>query len=287
MKSRFSLVALVCAAPLLLGSCLGVRPQLIDEDLTIDSAVVWAGEILVRGVVTVKKSGSLTLLPGTRIRFERFDRDGDGIGDGEIMVEGELTAVGTEAAPIVLTSAEPNPQPADWKYLYLDFARKGEVAHLLSEYAYSGIQIHFCAARVVDSVFRYNVDGVRFSTVKLELSGNRIYENTHGLRYEERRGTAQIHHNDIRDNEIGIFVVTRAEDRTVIEQNNIVGSRRYAVKMGLNQHADISLPRNWWGTTDPALIAASIFDRRSDRALGRVHTPEPLGAEVALHPEGR
>ena len=275
-------IAIVCSLSLLLSSCLGVRPLTITNDLTIDEDVVWSGDILIRGVVTVKKSGRLTIRPGTIVRFERFDRDGDGIGDGEILVEGELIAVGTEDAPILLTSAAPDPQPADWKYLYLDFARKGEVEHLISEYAYSGIQIHFCGARVVDSIFRYNIDGVRFSTVKLELSGNRIHDNTHGLRYEERRGTAHIHHNDIRDNDIGIFVVTRSENKSLIEQNNIVGSRNYAVKMGLDQTADVTLPRNWWGTDDPTRIAAAIFDGSSDRSLGRVHTPEPLTSEVVL-----
>lgn len=282
MKFRSACIVVCCCLPLFFSGCLATRMQTITTDLSIAGETVWSGEVLVRGVVTVKKSGRLTILPGTIVRFARFDRDGDGVGDGEILVEGELIAVGTAAAPIVLTSAAAQPRPADWKYLYLDFARKGEVAHLVSEYAYSGIQIHFCGARVIDSTFRYNVDGIRFSTVKLELSGNRIHNNTHGLRYEERHGTAHIHHNDIRDNEVGIFVVTRSADQTLIEHNNIVGSRSYAVKMGFDQQADVTLPRNWWGTTDPNQIAAAIFDGRRDRSLGRVHTPEALTAQVAL-----
>ena len=55
----------------------------------------------------------------------------------------------------VAWSASPSgaaqPKAADWKYLYLDFAREGEIAHVISEYAYSGVQIHFCKATVTDS----------------------------------------------------------------------------------------------------------------------------------------
>ncbi|NIQ95132.1 MAG: hypothetical protein GWO11_05360, partial [Desulfuromonadales bacterium] len=211
-----------------------------------------------------------------------IDRDGDSIGDGEILVEGRLFIEGTEDRPVVMTSAAAEPQPADWKYLYLDFAREARIENLVSEYAFSGIQVHFCKARIADSVFRHNVDGVRFSTVNLELSGSRIHDNRHGLRYEERRGDAFIHHNEIRDNDIGIFVVTRSDDRSRIEYNNIVDNRRYNVKLGIDQSGDVTLPRNWWGTTNLERIEETFFDRRFDRNLGRVTAPQPLGQPVII-----
>lgn len=187
---------------------------------------------------------------------------------------------GTAAAPIVFTSGAAQPKAADWKYLYLDFAREGELAHIVSEYAYSGVQIHFCKATVTDSEFRFNVDGLRFSTVNLVAAGNRIHHNTHGVRYEERHSQAQLHHNDIRDNDIGLFVVTRSDDAARIEFNNIAGNRQYNVKMGLEQPGDVTLPRNWWGRTAPAAIEATVFDGRHDPSLGRVRVPEPLAGPI-------
>lgn len=252
------------------------------NDAVIEGESVWSGEVHVRGVVTVKKGGSLTILPGTRVVFARIDRDGDGIGDSELLVEGALTARGTAENPIFFTSGAARPRKADWKYLYLDFARPSVIEHTIAEYAYSGIQIHFGQARVLNSVFRHNIDGVRFSTVNIEVAGNRIHDNTHGLRYEERRSTAHIHHNDIVDNEIGIFAVTRSEDRALIENNNITGSQRYQVKLGLEQNRDITLPGNWWGSTDPQAIAETFFDKQYDRKLGRVRAPEPLAGPVSI-----
>lgn len=267
----------------MLAGCLGSGQSVTYlSDIVIDDNQTWSGIVRISGIVTVKKSGHLTITPGTRIEFERIDRDGDQIGDAEILVEGSLTAVGTPEAPILLTSGETSPQKGDWKYLYLDFAKKGEVEHLISEYAYSGIQVHFCKASVKNSIFRHNVDGVRFSTVNIEVSGNRIYDNTNGLRYEERNSTAHVHHNDIRENETGLFVVTRSDDRALIEMNNIVENRRSNVKLGLTQSGDVTLPRNWWGTKDNDKIIATFFDHKYDESLGTVRAPEPLNAPVAV-----
>ncbi|NIQ93419.1 MAG: hypothetical protein GWN87_03840, partial [Desulfuromonadales bacterium] len=77
-------------------------------------------------------------------------------------------------------------------------------------------------ALITNSVFRNNVDGVRFSTVNIVVRGNAIYNNRHGLRYEERRSKALVTENDIRRNKVGVFVVTRSEDQARIVRNNIV-----------------------------------------------------------------
>lgn len=272
---RFALLAIV-----LLSGCVAARPSLELADAVIADRQVWQGEVRIRGAVTVKKDGHLTILPGTKVVFAPLDRDGDGIGDGELLVEGGLVARGTPEAPIVFTSGAAQPKPADWKFLYLDFAREAELAHVISEYAFSGVQIHFCRARVTDSEFRFNIDGLRFSTVNLLASGNRMHHNVHGVRYEERRSQAHLHHNDIRDNDIGLFVVTRSGDAARIEHNNIAGNRQYNVKMGLEQPGDVTLPRNWWGSVDPAVIETGFFDGRRDPILGRVHAPEPLAGPI-------
>lgn len=274
---RFALLSILI---LVVTGCAALRSPLELGDTVIADRQVWEGEVRIRGVVTVKKDGHLTILPGTKVVFAPLDRDGDGIGDGELLVEGGVVAAGTLEAPIVFTSGAAQPKAADWKYLYLDFAREGILSHVISEYAYSGVQIHFCKARVTDSEFRFNIDGLRFSTVNLVAAGNRMHHNTHGIRYEERRSQAYLHHNDIRDNDIGLFVVTRSDNAARIEYNNIAGNRQYNVKMGLEQPHDVTLPRNWWGSSDPAAIAATIFDGRSDPALGRVTSPEPLSEPV-------
>ncbi len=281
MPSRYKF-AIIWLLGCLLCSCAPLRPLLKLENQVITGSEVWQGDIHIRGLVTVKKGARLEIRPGTRVVFEKLDEDGDGIGDGEILVEGSLQARGTAEQPILLTSGAEDPQPMDWKFLYLDFAKNVEIDHLISEYAYSGVQIHFCKAKVTNSEFRYNVDGVRFSTVNIELANNYIHHNRHGIRFEERRGSGRVHHNQISDNQIGIFAVTRSENKTLFELNNLVNSSDYQVKLGIEQPYDLSFPRNWWGSTDSAALAESFFDRGYDRNLGRVSAPEPLAGPVEM-----
>lgn len=271
-----TLVAVACA----LAGCASVTPGLRLQDHVIEDRVTWSGTVWIDGVVTVKKSGVLVIEPGTRILFVPRDADGDGIGDAELLIEGALIARGTAAAPIVFSSAAAQPKAADWKYLYLDFAREAELDYIVSEYAYSGLQVHFCRARVTNSIFRYNVDGLRFSTVSLLAAGNSMNDNVHGLRYEERGSKAFIHHNNIRDNEIGIFVVTRSTDTVQIEQNNIAGNRQYNVKLGWSQPGDVTLPNNWWGDLGPDALPETFLDRKIDASLGYVSAPRPLAGPV-------
>lgn len=264
----------------LLVSCTLGAPVLKLENAVIESDVTWSGDVWIDGVVTIKKTGRLLIKPGTRVFFVARDKDGDGIGDSELLVEGTLVARGTAAEPILFTSAAQQPRPADWKYLYLDFSGDSELDYIISEYAYSGLQVHFCRVRVTNSVFRYNVDGLRFSTVKLLAAGNRIHDNQHGVRYEERGSAAILHHNDIRDNDIGLFVVTRSADKALIEWNNIADNLQYNVKLGWQQQGDVTLPNNWWGVIDPSAIHKTFLDVELDNSLGAVTAPQPLAEPV-------
>lgn len=279
MPGNLRLAVFAVAFCMLTGCASGASGLRLKDHVITDQAV-WSGTVRIDGVVTVKKTGTLVIEPGTRVLFVPRDANGDGIGDAEVLVEGVLIARGTAAAPIFFTSAAARPQAADWKYLYLDFAREAELDYVVSEYAYSGLQVHFCRARVTNSIFRYNVDGLRFSTVSLFAAGNRMHDNVHGLRYEERGSQAVIHHNDIRDNEIGIFVVTRSDDKAQIEQNNIVGNRQYNVKLGWSQPGDVTLPYNWWGGLDPDALPETFLDHNMDVSLGHVSAPEPLAGPV-------
>ncbi len=275
------LVILTCAAISLAGCTMGASALKL-KDSVITNETVWSGEVQIDGVVTVKKTAQLVILPGTKVLFVPHDKDGDGIGDAELLIEGRLLAKGTAEKPIIFTSRSKNPKPADWKYLYLDFAKPSEIDHVISEYAYSGLQIHFSRATVTDSVFRYNVDGLRFSTVNLVAAGNLMHDNRHGIRYEERNSKAEIHHNEIRDNDIGIFVVTRSEDKARIEKNNIYANRQYNVKLGWQQPGDVTLPGNWWGTTNEKILQKTFLDSQVDASLGTVRAPQRLAGPVQI-----
>lgn len=249
------------------------------SDTVISGQQTWGGDVHISGVVRVTREGQLTILPGTRILFARKDLDGDGIGDGELLVEGRIIAIGDIDRPILFSSSEADPQPGDWKFLYLDYARRADLRHIVSEYAFSGIQVHFCKATIEGSEFRNNIDGVRFSTANIQLTHSNIHHNRHGIRFEERGGKGFVRGNRISANDVGIFAVTRAEGRTLFELNDITENSPYQVKMGLQQHEALDFPRNWWGDVS-GLSEKTVFDQRQDRSLGRVTGSQPLSGPV-------
>ena len=236
----------------------------------IRSDETWRGEVRVRGSVVVQKGATLTIMPGTVVRFERIDVDGDGIGDSELYIEGELAAEGTRERPIVFTSAEKDPAPRDWKYLFINLSPRAVLAHCVSEYAFSGVQIHFSRASVSGCTFRRNVDGLRFSTAEGEFTRNVMTGNVYGVRYEERGSKVILTRNDITGNKVGIFCVTESPGRIAIRENRIHGNADYDFKLGNRQRTDIPARENWWGSADAAAIRARIFDRRMEPDLGAV-----------------
>ena len=64
-------LALVAAVLCLLSSCTLGAPALKVEDGVIEGKVIWSGEVHIDGIVTVKKTGHLTIKPGTRVLLSR------------------------------------------------------------------------------------------------------------------------------------------------------------------------------------------------------------------------
>jgi hypothetical protein len=246
----------------------GVRESLPVRGLASDET--WRGEVRIRGSVVVPRGVTLTIEPGTVVRFEKIDVDGDGIGDSELYVEGNLVAEGAPGRPIMFTSASATPSASDWKYLFVNLSRKTVLTRCVSEYAFSGVQIHFSRATVTHCLFRRNVDGFRFSTAEGTFSRNRMTENVYGVRYEERNSNAVLSRNDITGNKVGIFCVMESTGKVTIRGNRIHGNADYDFKLGNRQKADVPVPGTWWGTADPEAIRKRIFDRGIEAELGRV-----------------
>jgi hypothetical protein len=278
MRRRASGAALAAAAVLLLAGCAGA-PRQPREGAAGEKALpvravaageTWSGEVRIRGSVVVPKGATLTILPGTVVRFEKIDVDGDGIGDSELYVEGDLVAEGTVERPILFTSAEKAPAPRDWKFLFINLSRKTVLAHCISEYAFSGVQVHFSRASISRCWFRNCVDGLRFSTAEGTFERNKMTGNVYGVRYEERNSRVILTRNDITENKVGIFCVMESPGKITIRENRIHRNHDYDFKLGNRQRGDIPAQWNWWGSADPAAIRAKIFDRRMEPELGTV-----------------
>lgn len=267
-------------------------PAVIERD------TLWSGEVIVKGAVLVARAATLTLAPGTVIRFKRIDLDNDGIGDGELRVTGRIIARGTPEKPIRFISAEDNPRPGDWSYLLLFTSGvENVIENAIFEHAFTGLQVHFSRAVVSDSVFRNNVEGIRFGRAELSLEHNEIISNEIGIRYHRLEGPVKMQRNVITKNGVGLFLVPSSQQfvdftmdtytpdhryymHPLINYNCITGNIRYNYQLGERLSTDINIGENWWGSEDEAAIRKTIFDREREQDLGRVIIRPLLSGEV-------
>lgn len=244
-------------------------PRFYDQAY-ITQDTTWSGTVTLRGQNVVKRGCTLTILPGTVVKFAWIDEDKDEIGDGELTVEGRLVARGTKDRRIVFTSAGETPKMKDWTFVQLSVNKESAVEYCTFEYAFSGLQVHYSTAVIRNSLFRNNFEGLRFSTTNVLIEHNDFVDNYYGVRCEAHGSKTTLRKNRFSGNEYAFFPVQKTSNTVKIADNNIESSRSYNVNLGQNQKEDLDFTMNWWGTTDPAGIEATIFDKTKDATLGRV-----------------
>lgn len=108
---------------------LSLRSQL----LSVDSE--WRGAVLIDGGITVAPAATLTILPGTVIRFAQ--------GSG-IHVLGRIVIQGSAESPVRLTSLYGEPQDSDWSGLFLSGTDKRNLLeHVVIEGAATAVFARF------------------------------------------------------------------------------------------------------------------------------------------------
>jgi len=307
---RYSML-LVAGTAILMGAgeC-GAAMQKIGKE-TITKDTTWNGEIEITGDVHVPAGVTLSIAPGTTVRFKKIGAESDrnlfGIDSpyylqAEIIVTGRLIARGTVERPILFTSAEPAPQPADWAALNFLGSQGNVVENCRVEYAYNGVHAHGAQVLIKNNTFAKNV--VAISVKKEEeargtpgfgipaditVTGNLIEDNKGGINVRSSR--AVITRNTIRDNKFfgiwikeqcrgaisaneitanqkGIFFY-KAEGMT-IKANNIHANLDYNLAVADEQGKDIQATGNWFGTADRARIEELIYDGKTDPTVARV-----------------
>lgn len=220
---------------------LEVGPQSLTKDTT------WQGDILVAGDVEVPPGVTLTILPGTTVRFRRiasdsranlFGTDPPYYARAEIVVTGRLLARGTAARPILFTSAEKEPEAGDWGTLNFLGGSGNELEQCRIEYAYNGIHAHGAQVRVKESTFANNVVAISVKKeddpaakatpgfgipADLTVTGCTIRDNRGGINV--RSSAALLVGNRIRNNKFfGIWI--KEQCRGEIRGNEITANRK-------------------------------------------------------------
>ena len=249
----------------------------------ISTDTVWQGNILIKGVVSVKRGATLTIRPGTLIRFSRIDQDNNGVGDGEILIEGRLLARGTRDKRIVFTSAEENPQTNDWSYVqFLSAENDNVIEYCKFEWAYAGVMVHYANVKIADNIFTNNYKGLHFNTANLSVDHNTFINNKIGIRFMRFEGNISVSNNTIQHNDVGVLFVRQHINAVDFRKlgkswepprffnNNICENHEYNISLGDGQDQEINISNNWWGEIKKEKIVQTIYDNEEDSELSRV-----------------
>ncbi|MHB8894638.1 MAG: right-handed parallel beta-helix repeat-containing protein [Candidatus Geothermincolia bacterium] len=109
----------------------GTLPRITSGQLA--QSETWSGDVSLTGDVIVPVGMTLTLSPGTTLRFAP-GQDDQGTGAdphlGELVVRGNLVAAGTQASPILMTSASASPASGDWQGIRVEANVSGQTVNL-------------------------------------------------------------------------------------------------------------------------------------------------------------
>lgn len=278
MKS-VDFVAVLLAACLVAGlSGCGEKPLKMElNKQTLAKNTTWQGTVQINGDIDVPPGVTLTVLPGTTVKFKRIDEKSDqnmyGVNSpyypqAEIIVRGRLIARGTKEKTIVFTSAEVDARPADWGAINLLGGEGNVIEYCKILFAYNGVHSHGASAAINHDEFAKNGVGVSckkeeetpsapwFGKISdMQITYNRFVGNKGGIGF--RNSKAVVSHNLFQDNKFfGIF--PKDEVQAEISYNEITGNKKgiylYQAK-GLTIHNN-----NIYDNTDYNIAVAEAQD---------------------------
>ena len=275
-----------------------VANQTIEVSGLINSDTTWAGDRVYRVVnnTVIAEGVTLTVEAGARVLVEL---------DKVLRVQGELLVNGTDDAPVVFTSAKDTPAAGDWVGIDVGSTGRVELAgceithgqtgvnisNWSTEHTITGCTIHHnntgvrgratisdsrilwndgyaveSAETVRDSEIAYNGYGISGAEYVLRNIIHHNQDVSYGGSYAGAgvADSGYVYSNTIVMNTVGIAGSSHPD----IQHNNIDRNLSYNFQLQGNQN--VTVPNNWWGTTNLATIDEAIYDFGEDSNLGVV-----------------
>ncbi len=224
------------------------------------------------GNVTVPEGVTLTIEPGVSVLAAGYY---------SLQIAGVLHAEGTITERIIFTRQNPN---VLWRGIQFISGTGNQTTSTLSYATIRGADyaIDVTGGKNIPSVSHsiienngygvYSASG--YSTIPMSISYSRIAGNSTGIWLRiTGGGSLSVTYNTITNNSIGIDGVYSFTSFQV-HNNNLYGNSSYNIK-GANVipgtgEVTIDATNNWWGTSDAAEIATTIYDCNDDLEVGCV-----------------
>src|SRR3989338_6489028 len=178
----------------------------------------WQGNIHVNCYVSVPKGITLTVEPGTVVKFHH-DRDYKTFGRAGLSVNrGNLIAIGNKDKMIWFTSDAKDPINGDWMHINIDHSKNSRIDHAIVEFAELGISQFDSFVPITNSIIRWiNSEGLYGERSTPIIKNNTLYNNGyHDIALEQYNKDVIISNNYFKNGHHGVHF----EKSTGIVKNN-------------------------------------------------------------------
>jgi len=163
---------------------------------TINTNETWSGNVLVTKSITVSKGATLTILPGTVIKFKHYRGYKDPDARLRIFVVGIIKAIGAPDQQIWFTSDAGPPINGDWDGIYMNGTTDSIFNYTIVEYGLVGIVQYYSESVVANSIVRWvNTEGLYAEYSTVEYVNNTLYGNGYHEMALEQFNNATITRN--------------------------------------------------------------------------------------------
>ncbi|MFX1488216.1 MAG: right-handed parallel beta-helix repeat-containing protein [Promethearchaeota archaeon] len=153
-------------------SSIQIKNQTVDTDKT------WSGNILVTRSITITKGATLTILPGTVVKFKHYRGYKDPYLRLSLFVLGTIKALGSPDQQIWFTSDAEPPINGDWDGIYMNGTTNSIFNYTIVEYGLVGIVQFHSESTIANSIVRWvNTEGLYAEYSEVEFVNNTLYGN--------------------------------------------------------------------------------------------------------------
>jgi subtilisin family serine protease len=208
----------------------------------ITSNQTWSKFAFVIGDVTISNNVTLTIEPGTTVKFAAHsdvEADGADTNRCELVVQGTLVAEGTPSNPIVFSSNSTDPQPGDWYGIRFTNSSVDSTCVIENCYitqAQHGIYCDQASPKITNNQIGHCVYGVLCENASPVVTNNKIILNNSSAIFSS--GSPIPNLGDLSN-----------ADTTDDGRNEIWGNQLWEV---FNDATDtVQAENNWWGQYPP------------------------------------
>ena len=249
---------------------------------------IWSGEIIVTRTVIVPEGVTLTIKPGSLIKFKHYR----GYQEPEkrvglVITGGTLTAIGTPEEQIWFTSDAVEPINGDWNGIGLENTKDSKLDYVIVEFGEMGITQQNSKTVISNSIIRWsNAEGLYAERSQPLIVNNTLYGNGYHEIALEQYNQVKIFNNIIRDGHFGIH---QEKTKTHIKGNYFKNEADLAITAGME--SDVLIEENKFeniGSEPPIEFnhTCTVEMKNNDYGDGTVAIPQFDYQDVKRHELG-